>query len=138
MRKKVLLINLPGISSVAPPISLATLKGAIKPYHDVTCFDLNLYVNKAININEDFGSFHNDNKMQKIQFCIENFLLRNKIGMVHYDVIGISILSQWQEKLAHLTITLIKKYKNSKIVTGGPYFVYSNSQNFDLDFYKKM
>jgi len=137
MRKKVLLINLPGISSVAPPISLATLKGAIKPYHDVTCFDLNLYVNKAININEDFGSFHNDNKMQKIQFCIENFLLRNKIGMVNYDVIGISILSQWQERLAHLTITLIKKYKHCKIVTGGPYFVYSNAQNFNLDFYKK-
>ena len=45
-KKNVLLINLPGLETVAPPISLATLKGAIEPAHQIKTFDLNFILTK--------------------------------------------------------------------------------------------
>lgn len=129
MRKKVLLINLPPLETNAPPLALATLKGAIKKHHDITCFDFNLYVNKKLNINE--FSIHESNNQKKFEdITIECFKNTN------YDVIGISILSQWQERTAELVISILKEITKSKIVVGGPYFVYSNQQNFNMDFYK--
>jgi len=123
----------------APPLALATLKGAIKEYHDITCFDFNLYINEKIQFNElnsylygRVGSFAKFYVKFKLERIIKKFFKNTS-----YDVIGISILSQWQEPIAEIVIPIIKKYTKSKIVVGGPFFVYLNQQNFNKDFYKK-
>lgn len=130
MRKNVLLINLPPLETYAPPLALATLKGAIKQYHDITCFDFNLYINKKLKLNE--FNIHKPEIKEKIKRISLNFFK----GM-SYDVIGISFLSQWQEPVAEIIIPIIKEFVNCKIVVGGPFFVYTNQQNFNKEFYEK-
>jgi len=137
MRKKILLLNLPGLVIDAPPLPLAILKGALNPYHDVTCFDLNYYIKMHANVTDNWLQFfHFNNK--KIQNTIQKFFNSHNIFRKKFDYIGISILSDWQFEVCKIVISNIKKYCNSKIVCGGPYFVYTKNNQKNLISLKKM
>jgi len=134
-RKNVLLINLPGLETSAPPISLATLKGAIEPAHQIKTFDLNFYINKIVGLDSNFLTIHQHGIDKKIEEAASTFFTKHPIGKETYDVIGISILSLWQENIAKIIINVIKTYKHAKIIAGGPFFVYSDKKHFNREFW---
>lgn len=134
-RKNVLLINLPGLETAAPPISLATLKGAIEPAHQIKTFDLNFYINKIVGLDSNFLSLEQPGIGIKIEAAATLFFTHHPIGTETYDVIGISILSLWQEEIAKIILHVIRKHKNAKIIAGGPFFVYSDKKHFNREFW---
>lgn len=136
MRKKILLLNLPGLVIDAPPLPLAILKGALNPYHDVTCFDLNYYIKMHANVSDNWLQFFHYNN-EKIQSTIKEFFKSHNIFTKEFDYIGISILSDWQYEVCKIVIANIKKYCNSKIVCGGPYFVYTKNNPKKFKFFKE-
>lgn len=134
-KKNVLLINLPGLETAAPPISLATLKGAIEPAHQIKTFDLNLYINRMVGLDSNFLSLEQPEIGVKIEAAATLFFTHHPIGTETYDVIGISILSLWQEEIAKIILHVIRKHKNAKIIAGGPFFVYSDKKHFNKEYW---
>lgn len=135
-KKNVLLVNLPGIESHAPPIALATLKGAIEPSHQIKTFDLNLYINQKVSdIDRYLLSVNQPEIAKKIEVATTIFFTSHPTGTETYDVIGISILSLLQEDIAKIIINVIKKHKNAKIIAGGPFFVHSDKKHFNKEYW---
>lgn len=131
MAKTVLLLNLPPLYYIkAPPMQLAVLKGAVGKYHEVTCLDFNKYVKDRLDLHHPFELHHNlDKKAQFEKLCFDYF------STTTYDVIGISILSNYQEWIAQLVINILKKCTTSKIIAGGPFFTFQNTEFFKKEWY---